>query len=77
MIYDIDNEIKDGIGGKWKADNLHPSDNIGMPTLTDEPLVDKGVHTISKFFEDVDINEWTKGDVVVRGYWYERLQVGN
>jgi hypothetical protein len=39
--------------------------------------VDKGVHTISKFFEDVDINEWTKGDVVVRGYWYERLQVGN
>jgi hypothetical protein len=38
MIYDNDKEIEDGIGGKWIANNLHPSDNIGVPTLTHEPF---------------------------------------
>jgi hypothetical protein len=81
MIYDNDKEIEDGIGGKWIANNLHPSDNIGVPTLTHEPfwliLVDKGVHTIFESFENTDMNEWTIGDVVVRGYWYEKLQPSN
>ncbi len=49
--------------------------------LWDEPfwlmLVDKGVHTVSKYFEDVNMNEWTTWDVVVKGYWYERLQLGS
>jgi hypothetical protein len=40
-------------------------------------LVDKGVYTISKSFEDVDMNEWTTRDFVVKGYWYERLQLGS
>ncbi len=40
-------------------------------------LVDKGVYSISKSFEDVDMNEWTTGDFVVKGYWYERLQLGS
>jgi hypothetical protein len=78
MIYDNDKEIEDGIGGKWIVDNLHPSDNIGMPTLTNKSfwliMVDKGVHTIFESFEDVNMNEWTIGDVVVKGYWYEILQ---
>ncbi len=39
-------------------------------------LVDKGVHIVSKSFEDVDMNEWTTRDFVVKGYWYERLQLG-
>ncbi len=40
-------------------------------------LVDKGVHIVSKSFEDVDMNEWTTRDFVVKGYWYERLQLGS
>jgi hypothetical protein len=40
-------------------------------------LVDKGVHINSKSFEDVDMNEWTTEDFVVKGYWYERLQLGS
>jgi hypothetical protein len=49
--------------------------------LWDKPfwfmLVEKGVHTLSKSFENADMNEWTTWDVVVKGYWYERLQLGS
>ncbi len=52
--------------------NLRLGDNITMPTPIEKPfwlmLVHKGVQTISESFEDVDMNEWTTWDVVVRGY---------
>jgi len=40
-------------------------------------LVDKGAHIICESFEDVDMNEWIAWDVVVKGYWYKRLQAAS
>jgi hypothetical protein len=40
-------------------------------------LVDKGGSHCFQSFEDVDMNEWTTWDVMVKGYWYERLQPDN
>jgi hypothetical protein len=36
-------------------------------------LVDKGAHIICKSFEYANMNEWIAGEVVVKGYYYERL----
>jgi hypothetical protein len=53
-MYDPNEEIEAGIGGKWIANNLHPNDNVVIPTTSDEPfllmLVEKGVHVVDKSF---------------------------
>jgi hypothetical protein len=78
MIHESDEEIKVGIGSEWIVDNLHPGNNIMVSTPTNDPfwltLVDKAVHIICESFEDANMNEWIARDVVVKGYWYERLQ---
>jgi hypothetical protein len=78
-MYDPNEEIEAGSGCKWIADTLHPSDNVAIPTTIDEPfwlmVVEKGVHVVDKSFTDFDGNEWTQGDMVVRGYWYEQSQI--
>ncbi len=60
---------------EWIVDNLHPSDNVVVPTTTNEPfwlmLVEKGIHVVDNFFTDSNGYEWTQCDMVVRGYWYE------
>jgi hypothetical protein len=65
--------------GEWIANNLHPNDNVVIPTTTDEPfwlmLMEKGIHVVDNSFTNFDGNEWTQGDMVVRGYCYEWLQV--
>jgi hypothetical protein len=76
-MYDPNEEIEASTGGEWIVDNLHPSDNIIIPITINEPfslmLVEKGVHVVDNSFIDYDGNEWTQGDMVVGGYWYERL----
>jgi len=37
-------------------------------------LVEKCPRIVVKSFEDGWKNAWTEGDVVIRGYWYEKLQ---
>jgi hypothetical protein len=78
MMYDSDEEIEVGTRGEWIVNNLHLGDNIVVLTPIDEPfwlmLVDKGAHIVLKSFEDGDKNEWIARDVVVKGYWYEKLQ---
>jgi len=81
IMYDPNEEIEVGTGGEWITDNLHPGDNVAILTTTNEPfwlmLVEKGVHVVDKYFTYFDGNECTQGDMVVKGYWYERLQVGS
>jgi hypothetical protein len=66
-MYDSDEQIEVGTWGEWITNNLHPSNNVVVPTLIDEPfwlmLVNKGVHTVLESFEDGDKNEWTTRDV--------------
>ncbi len=75
IMYDLNEEIEANTRGEWIVDNLHPSNDVVIPTTTDEPfwlmLVEKGVHVVDKSFIDSDGNEWTQGDMVVRGNWYE------
>jgi hypothetical protein len=33
-------------------------------------FVDKGAHVVVTSFKNVDSEKWTKGDIVVRGFWY-------
>jgi hypothetical protein len=54
------------------VENLCPSDNVAIPTATNEPfwiiLVDKGAHVVVTSFKNVDGNEWTNEDIVLRGF---------
>ncbi len=73
MMYDSNEEIKASTASEWIVDNLCPSDNVIVPTIDGQfwlMLVEKGLHVVAKSFKDVDANEWTKGDIVIRGYWY-------
>jgi hypothetical protein len=71
-MYNFDEEIQVGSGGEWIAKNLCPSDNVVIPTTTDEPfwlvLVDKSAHVVVISLKDVDGNKWTKG-----GHYCERF----
>jgi hypothetical protein len=50
---------------------------VVVPIATNEPfwlmLVDKSAHVVVISFKDVDGNEWIKGDIGVRGLWYQQL----
>ncbi len=76
MMYDSNEEIESNTRGEWIDDNLCPGDNVAIPTI-DEPfwimLVERGLHVVAKSFKDVDANEWTKSNMVIRGYWYQQL----
>ncbi len=56
MMYDLDEEIKVGIGGEWIANNLALGDTIAIPNEITNPLwamlMDKGPHFIESNFED-------------------------
>ncbi len=55
-MYDLDEEIKVGIGGEWIANNLALGDTIAIPNEITNPLwamlMDKGPHFIESNFED-------------------------
>ncbi len=40
-------------------------------------LVDKTIHIMQESFKDRLGNSYIEGDVVLRGYWFERHQVGS
>jgi hypothetical protein len=72
IMYEPNEDIEASTGGEWIVDNLYPCDNVAIPTIIDEPfwlmLVKSGVHVVDKSFTDSNGNEWTQGDMVVRGY---------
>jgi hypothetical protein len=80
-MYDSKENIENGSGGEWIAENLCPCDNVVVPTATNEPfwlmLLDKSAHVVVTSFKDVDGNEWIKGDIIVRGFWYQQLRPRN
>jgi hypothetical protein len=39
IMYDPNEKIEVGIRGEWIADNLHPCDNVAIPTTTNEPFL--------------------------------------
>jgi len=61
IMYDPNEDIEAGIGGEWIVDNLHPGDNVAIPTTIDEPfwlmLMEKGVHVVDESFTNYDGNE--------------------
>jgi hypothetical protein len=40
-------------------------------------IINKGVHTISTLFINVWNNEYVTRDIVLHGFWYDRLYVGS
>jgi hypothetical protein len=40
-------------------------------------IIDKGVHTFSAPFADVWNNEYVTKDIVLHGFWYDKLFVGS
>jgi hypothetical protein len=65
LMYDLNEDIEVGSWGEWIAENLCQSDNIIVPTTTNEPfwlmLINKGAHVVVTSFKDVDGNEWIEG----------------
>ncbi len=73
-MYNSNEDIVAGSKGEWIVQNLCLGDNIIVPIVTYEPFwlmfVDKGAHVVVTSFKNVDSEKWTKGDIVVRGFWY-------
>jgi hypothetical protein len=64
-MYNLNEDIEVGSRSEWIVENLCPSDNIIVPTTTNEPfwlmLIDKGAYVVVNSFKDVDGNEWIEG----------------
>jgi hypothetical protein len=78
-MFDLGEEVECGIGGEWITNAVCVRDNVAVITniKTNEQfwllLVDKMVHVVHESFEDRWGNSYVKGDVVLKGQWYEKL----
>ncbi len=83
MMFDLDEEIESGTHGEWIVDAVCIGDNVVIiaESETNEQfwlfLVDKIVQIVHESFEDEQGNSYVEGDVVLKGYWYERPQANN
>lgn len=83
MMFNLDEKIKSGIGGELITNAVCVGDNVAIiaKSETNEQfwllLVDRTIHIVHESFEDEWDNFHVEGDVVLRGYWYERLHVGS
>lgn len=79
MMIDHDEEIENNTSGEWIIYGVYVGENIAIiiDSETNEQfwllLVDKVVHSVEESFEDQWGNSYVEGDIVLRGYWYERL----
>ncbi len=79
MMFDLNEEIESGINGEWITNVVCVGDNVAViaKSKTDEQfqllLVDKMVHIVHESFKDEWGNSYVEGDVILRGYQYERL----
>ncbi len=78
-MHDVNEEMEAGKGGKWIVDNLLLCDNVAIVSDDHEKqsllmLVGKGPHSLDVSFEDGWGNTWTNNNVVIKRYWYEKLQ---
>jgi hypothetical protein len=77
-MFDPNEKVECGIGGEWIVNVVCVGDNVAVITnnKTNEQfwllLVDKTIH-VHESFEDEWGNSYVKKDVVLRGYWYEKL----
>jgi hypothetical protein len=77
-LYDLDEEVEAGMGGEWIADALCVGDNVVVRAQAEDEsfwlmLVVKAAYTVLEAFTDSDGNTYVLGDVVISGFWYERL----
>jgi len=74
-----DEDIEFGTRGKWITDDLQVWKNVSIPLDdSDDPfwimLVTKCVHVFQESLLDGWNNQYQTWDVIICGYWYERLQ---
>jgi hypothetical protein len=76
MMYDFEEEVETKLGGEWIAYVVQIGDNVNG---IDETfwIIDEGVHTVQTSFTNGWSNEYVEGDVVLRGFWYDRLSINS
>jgi hypothetical protein len=79
MMINPNEEIENGIGGEWIVDVVCVGDNVVVVADSEKGeqfwllLVDKLVHVVLESFTDAWGNSYVEGDVVLRGFWYDRI----
>jgi hypothetical protein len=81
-LYDLNNKIEASTGGEWIVDALYIGDNVVVRAQSEDEafwilLVTKLPHTVVDAFTDPSGNMYVPRDVVISGFWYERLRVGS
>jgi hypothetical protein len=81
-LYNLDEEVEASTGGEWIVDALCVGDNVAVRAQAEDEafwlmLVVKAAHTVLEAFTDGDGNTYVPGDVVISGFWYERLRIGS
>ncbi len=74
MMIDLDEEIKNIIGGEWIANGIYVGDNFVViaNSETNEQfwllLMDKVLHNVEDSFGNQWGNSYVEGDIILRGY---------
>jgi hypothetical protein len=81
-MYDSDKEIEVGTGKEDMAEDVQAGENMAcISDDLDDPfwlmLVDKPCIVVVESFTDGWGNSFHSGDVIIRGFWYERLKPGS